>query len=36
MFGRAIEPRIQSLKENGQEVAKDEKFVIGRVDVRAA
>ncbi len=32
----AIEVHIQSLKDDGQDVPKDEDFVIGRVEVKAA
>lgn len=32
----AIEVHIQGLKDDGQEVPKEEGLVIGRVDVRAA
>jgi predicted RNase H-like HicB family nuclease len=32
----AIEVHIQSLKDDGQDVPKDEGFVIGRVEVKAA
>ena len=32
----AIEVHIQALKDDGQDVPKDEGFVIGRVEVRAA
>jgi antitoxin HicB len=32
----AIELHIQGLKDDGQEVPKEEGLVIGRVDVRAA
>ncbi|MBI4527349.1 MAG: type II toxin-antitoxin system HicB family antitoxin [Deltaproteobacteria bacterium] len=32
----AIEVHIQGLKDDGQDVPKDEGFVIGRVEVKAA
>jgi predicted RNase H-like HicB family nuclease len=32
----AIELHIQGLKDDGQEIPKEEDLVIGRVDVRAA
>ena len=32
----AIELHIQGLKDDGQDVPKDERFVIGRVEVKAA
>jgi len=32
----AIEVHIQGLKDDGQDVPKDEAFVIGRVEVKAA
>jgi predicted RNase H-like HicB family nuclease len=32
----AIELHIQGLKDDGQEIPKEEDLVIGRVDIRAA